>query len=433
MHRLVIFILVITFLSCIPSPTLWAQDDPAYLIMDEEKPQIKAKVRPREEEKKPNTIQGIPAATPRPEEVLVAIVNAHVLTRADIEARISYRYEDIKRKVQQTHGGVITSFDPNKKIDPKQMDLDDHLLLDEQKIELQKAIRREENLATKEWVDQMTLADEARRQGLIVTEGEFRKRLNQAETAVRLEQKTIDKVLAATKMTRADYERSVYEALMIEKMLKRFIDLNYTIDYLKSRYDKRPDLYYERQKYYLAQFAIIVEDGISKNDQKYLYKLAEEVRDRLKKGENPQEIFADDHLNSITEGIWGSEPSWYTIDSPSLRPIVENQLKKLKVGETSGVLEQKGRVAGEIKTLSIHVIKLLEIKEPTGETFESALPRIETLMLEVAKRRIMAQLKEANTHKVITNLGGIPHNKIPSRQELMLFEAKADPINLRFP
>lgn len=425
------------------------------LILDEE-PQISVRVRPRDDAA--NQQEEEPEPTPNPEEVMVAIVNAHVLTRADLDARVAQRYDKLKAEVQAQHGGVLTVLGdaqvdmPNTSRELRSYDVEwgeplnqatptprapsqadrDAELLESQRAILEAALRKEEGKVIGEWVDHNVLADEARRQGIMVTESEFQSRLAQAERESLLKKEQVDEVLQMMRFSRQDYEKAVYDALCIEKLLNRFIDINYDEAYLRERYEARPSLYMEPAGYKVAHFVITLEGTENRDKLKDLREKAKDVRDKLKEGADAYALFENPNYNQIQAGIYGTVLGWFSFDEGHLPPLVEYEAKKMKVGETSDVLLQEARVNGEIEPRSLHVVKILEHRDATGDTFESALPSIRRAMLEIARIKLAERLRTTGTHRVITNLGGIPPKYIPSTEEVMAYQ-NADPISLKMP
>lgn len=418
------------FAAAIATP-LYAQEE-VELILEDRRSNIQTNIRRQAEQKKEETPAVVAAPTPAPEDVIVAIVNSRVLTRAEMAARVTSRYEDVKNQVLSTVGGVVATIDPAAPaVNPIEDQLEDELVLEEQRVMIERAMLLEEETALQSWVEHSLLAEEARRQGIIISDTVFRSRLDQAERENRLSRTDIDSILTEMRMTRADYERSVYDALMIEQLLERFIKLNYTEDQLREAYQKRPDLYYEPEKFLIAHFTIALDGREGRDRIRELRELAREVRTKLQAGADPEALFEEDRYDRFPEGIFGAVPGYFTFREGSLPRIVETKAREMKVGETSDVLVAQIREGKDIIPVSMHVVKILEKQEATGQTFESALPAIHRAMLEVARMRLLNELRNTGTHRVVTNLSGVPPRLIPTREQLIQAEAKAQPINLK--
>lgn len=405
-----------------------AQEIPPLIL--EEKTQIQVKKSQKKEPKKDQDTQTPAVPTPRPEDVFVAMVNSRVLTRAELEFRVSREFERVKKDVQQRFGGVISTSDDGN-VSLSDIAAKQNEVLQEQTEQIEVALNQEEGASVQTWIEHSLLAEEARRQGIFVTEDQFRSRLADAERESRLDADEVNQGLKNLRISRADYERGVYDALLIEGLLNRFMDLNYTEDTYRQAYAKNPQLYREPAKYLLAHFSIALDGSESKAQLSKFRSLAQEVRAKLRTESDPEQLFRDDRYDRIQEGIFGSVPGWFALTDNSLPKAVQAEMRKLKVGETSDVITvyQRGD-NGQPQPISFHVIRVLDGEQETGQTFETALPAVRRVMLDVARQQVLESIRAAKTHRVLTNLGGIPPDKIPSREELIKSEAAATPVNL---
>lgn len=419
---------------------------PASLILDEEPAAIKATVRKSKKKDAAGTAKdgtgstsGEAVATPKPEEILVAIVNSRVLTRADLEARVSSRFEQILEKVQSEKGGILGTIDPDNVRQMAQLpeeklaDVAKGEILEGQEIEVERALRQEEASSVQQWVEFSLLAEEARRQGIVIGDDEFRTRLEQAEELNSLDDATVDRVLRSMRMSRQDYEKYVYDALMIERLLGRFIEINFDEDYKRRAYNSNPVLFQEPEKFQIAHFAITVppEAALDRKAIADYRAKAMKVRTLLREGKNPEDVFALPEFNQLSAGVFGSIPGWFTFRERALPPIVEDAGLKLKVGETSDVLLNQKRSDGQIVPVSFHVIRIQDRQAASGQTFETALPAIDRALLEVARDQVLERIRAAKSHRVLLSLGGIRPDKVPSREEIWKAEAEANPISLK--
>jgi hypothetical protein len=369
-----------------------------------------------------------------PKDVIIAIVDSRAMTKADLEERVSARYEQVLERLRSEVGGVVAQFGPD--MEQRRQLLGEQELLQEQEEELARALRQEEADTVQEWVDFSLLAEEARRQRIVITDSEFRQRLEQIKRENQLEDDLVENALKDMKLSRADFEKYVYDALLIEKLVAQFNALNYSEEFLRERYTATPHLFYTPEKYRVAHFtaAIPVDKGRDKKVQAELRAVAQDVRARLRKGEDPEKLFLMDKFNDMPAGFFGDAEGWYTFRESILPPIVEYEARKMKVGDTSDILINRMRDENDdIVPVSFHVIKIMDKREEAGKTFESARPAIERSLVEAGRRALLEQLKKAGTHKVIYSLSGIRPDKIPTRDELISFEAKAQPINLKLP
>jgi len=376
-----------------------------------------------------------PNATPKPKAdavdpttIVAGIVNRHSITKAALSGRLQARYEAVKKDVLRTQGGVVSTLDPTGKVVQAAADAE---MLEEQERALINALAREEGELLVEWVEQNLLADEAIRQGIIISEAEFRTRLREAEAANDVNAELLGAVLKQADMTRADYERQVYDAIRIEKLLDRYASLNYKDADLKAAYEANPHFYREPPRKRLAHFSVAL-DGLEERAVLALMRRkANEVRDALRKDANPAELFARDEFNQMGMGILGSAPGWFDMTNTKLPPAVDAAAKKLKTGEVSDVITQQ-RLTSDGKSLpdSFHVLKVLEESPATGNTYESALPRLRKALLMRSRFEVLKLLRTSGTHRLMTNLGGIPARRLPTQEQLLILDAQAAPINL---
>lgn len=420
----------------VPTGLMHANEDDEMLLIEDDASRIQ--VRQRDRDRTQELIQDAepeatpePTATPDPDEIFVAIVNSRVLTRADLNKRVTNQLDEIREEILSSHGGVLMTLDERNRIE-ESADLDDHMLLEEQERQLENAIRLEEGKEVQRWIEHSLLAEEARRQRITITDTEFRSRLAAVERETELDSAMIDSFLSSVSMTRQEYERSVYDALLIEQLLQRYIDINYDESDLRQAYNKNPSMFFEPETFQLAHFTITLSGEESSRRQSDLRNLAQEVRAQLRRGEDPDEVFRREQFDRISEGIFGNVTGWVTLREGYLPPQVQAEAQKLSVGQTSNVITQHRRLSnGRVVPNSFHVLKMLDSSPATGRDFESAIPAIRRASLEVARLALIEKLRTAGTHRVVVNLGGIPPSLIPSREDLIRFEASAEPINLR--
>jgi hypothetical protein len=362
----------------------------------------------------------IATPTPDPELVLVAIVNSHAITRAQLDRRVSARMGGAQpaatpapgapRAEQMRTGGVALSDSASgREI------LENLLIADQQAMEVGEAVRAEESFAVQQWVEQMMLADEARRQGIMIPSEEFQLRVKQIEAEFRLRDPRVERLLAAMGMDRAEFESHVHDALLVEKLCDRWVSLHLDDEDLRRAYNAQPSFYRTPARYRAAHFTIVLMGDEGRAMLADMKKLADRVRGRLAKGESHDKVFED--VNDLEFGIFGADLGYFTLEADTLHPLVQDQLKKMKPGQTSGVLEALTRIDGQVVPEAYHVVRLLDYLAPQGDTFESALPKLRENSRELARTTILEKLREARTHRVITNLGGIPPHRVPSLVE----------------
>lgn len=421
------------------APMVPAQDNTLIL---EKKPEVKVRTKPapgkpgdkgKGTDGKGAGTNAKPEATPAPEDVFIAIVDGRVLTKAELDMRVLSQLERIKRDIMSSTGGVIAQLDAGLnpvKAEDLEADEQQEVLLEQQRA-VERATREEVGRVIQSWVNQSLLAEEARRQGVTIEEGDFRARLVQAEKESNLDKKTVQGVLDRMKMSHQDYEKTVYDALMIERLVDRFIKVNYTDEQLRRAYQINPSNFYEPPKYRIAHFTITLEGNEDKKTLSSMRQKAESVAQLLRSGKDPEQVFAKAEFNALEFGIYGAIPGWFTFNDGLLPPAVEAEGRKMKVGQTSSVIVQQQKEDDKIVPVSYHVIKILDSVDATGDTYESALPAIRRSLIQVAKETLTDRLVAAKTHRIIVNVGGIPPAKVPTREQVIKMEASAEKINLK--
>lgn len=363
----------------------------------------------------------IPTPRPDPNTVIVALVNTHTITRAQLDRRLAgflgksreqLRPEDLIGPVTKSATkDLVASLADNPNLRLEQV-----IMAEQQQFEIEEAIRNQEEEIVYEWVDQMMLAEEARRQGLLISDRELQDRMKQLETEFKLRDPRVSSILDAFGMTSNEFESYIYDALLIEKLLDRYVQLNYTEEMLRQAYNINPMTFYTPPARRVAHFVVTLSPGDTARDHERFKTLADKVRQRLAKGEDPQKVF--DEENDLELGIFGAEFT-YSLGSRLLEKGVLETMAKMKDGEVSRVLAVSERSSsGEVTPLSYHVIKVMESIPEKGRTFEEALPTLRRATAEMAREEVLLLIRNARTHRVFINFKGIPPDRIPDAAEL---------------
>ncbi|MEQ8820426.1 MAG: peptidylprolyl isomerase [Sumerlaeia bacterium] len=365
-----------------------------------------------------------PTPTPDPHTVLVAIVNGHSLTRAQLDRLLEARIGKIKAQLAEEEAhtdGVLAA------IAPDGLTLDKALVEQNRLDRMRDSIRKEEGLALLEWIEHKTLADEAARQGIVVAAGAIDKRLAKIQRELGFQAGDVHAILNEFGMTEAELETYVYEALLIEGMLDRYVDQYVPQSALRAAYEKSPGLYQQPPLFKVAHFSVGLLGDESARDRRRARGVADLVRKDLEKGRLPEDVFKQH--SEVDNGMIGTVLGFFNVEQEGLPPIVRYEIGRMRKGTVSNVLEAKVRLSdGSLFTESYHVVKVLDILPGSGETFESAMPQLRESARGLARETVLTQIQNAKTHRQITNLGGIPPAKIPARSEL---DRPQPPVALR--
>lgn len=363
-----------------------------------------------------------------PSLVIVALVNSHTITRAQLDRRVQAR-----TKINPSLLKTPTSTSTIKDLVGTEI-VEVEGIQDFQDRTVRNAVIEEESKIIEEWQEQMMLADEARRQQFLVTNQELQLRLDELEKEFSLNEKRVDNLLEAFGMTREELESSIYEALLIEKLLNRFMELNYTEADFFTSYEANPGAYRVAPQKRIAHFSISLLGNETPTVIRKFKDQAEEIRSRLKNGEAPEKIMEE--TNDFESGNFGSVLNWSTEKTVQNRSredfylpdVVVSELQNLKKNEISKVLTNSFTSGGQEIIESFHVINVLEEIPATGETFESALPKMKKIAQVNAREQVLQLLKEAKTHKRIVRMSGIHPSKLPTPESL---RANVAPISLK--
>lgn len=422
------------YVGTVSPPPAMAEDEIPPLILDE-RPGMTIRQRDRDERRR--NVEEDEDGTERPasgrqtadpSRVFVAIVNSHVLTREELDARIAERFKAYEEELKEGQKEMFRNFQTVFGKDTEAARIE---ILDDMKENIEVARRAEEGVAVQEWVEHHVLADEARRQGIAVSLQEFRQRMDELNRDNDLDAARVGAVLEELRISKADYERAIYDALLIERLIEKYVEANWTEEDLRRTYNENPGLFYTPERFHIAHFTISLDGSEYSEQVKRMEEIARRVRGELRSGRNPEELFAEEEYDRMERGIWGGT-GYFTFQEGNLPRPVEVEARKLRVGQTSDVIVNNARVGERIRPRSFHVIKVLDSVPPTGQTFESALPAIRRSLVEVARDDLIARLRASGTHRMIINLGGIPPQIIPTREEILAASNRAQPINLRF-
>lgn len=415
-----------------PPPPVMADEEIPPLILDE-RPGMTIRQRDRDErrrdaeEDEDGERRASPRETADPSRVFIAIVNSHVLTREELDARIARRFKAYEEEFKEGQKELLRNFQTVFGKDSEAARLE---ILEDAKENIDNARRAEEGVAVREWVEHHLLADEARRQGIAVSSQEFRQRMEDLSQENQLDAKRVSAVLKDLRISESDYQKAIYDALLIERLIGQYIEANWTEEDLRNAYEESPGVFYTPERFLIAHFSISFDGSEYNAEVKRMEELARRVRNELRRGKDPEELFAEPDLDRIDRGIWGGT-GYFTFQEGALPRPVETEARKLRVGQTSDVIVNRTRDGERVRPKSLHVIKVLDSVPATGHTFDSALPAIRRSLIEVARDGLIERLRAAGTHRMIINLGGIPPEVIPTREEILAASYRAQPINLR--
>lgn len=357
--------------------------------------------------------------------VIVGVVNAHRLTGAELDYAVDMRMRGLAGKDKLAGGeGTILVLGPDMR--PERPESNPELLRDMR--ERREATTRQlESEVLSEWVAARLLADEARRQGIVLDSKEMEAEIERARRNMGVSQKELETMLAKFGVDSGNFEREVYDALLGKKLVDRFIEANWTDDELRQVYERSPGDFIVPTRVRVAQFVVAVQGSEKGEELRKLKDRAERVRKKMEKEAGLQKVL--DGETDLERGYLGTaDTGWMSLPSEILPPVVQEAALKLAPGAVSGVLTDKEE-DGTLK--SYQVIKLLERKLGGQAGFEAARPQVRGLLQESARDLLVERLQNGRTHRIITNLRAVSPDLLPTQEQLTKLSAAA-PLPLRF-
>lgn len=371
-----------------------------------------------------------PAEVADPRLVIVALVNGHRLTKAELNFLVDRRMGALGNEMT-TEDEEVTMLVLDKKMQPDSGLASDPELAEDIRRDREASRRRIEGSVAQEWVEQRILADEARRQGIILDPKELEERRRDARAATGLDEKGLTEFLNRFGMTDADLDREVAETLMVEKLLQKYVAVNYTDDMLREIFDRAPQEFTAPLRVRIAHYVLAMTGSEAKVEVDDLRERANGVRRKLAKESDPAKALAGE--NNLDKGFLATpDAGWFRLDGEGLAPAVMAAAAKLKAGETSPVIEDaEATDDGGVRVRSLQVIKVLERREAGTPDFAIAKPAIAARVATECREEVLERLRLAKTHRVVINLREIPASKIPSADEVIRMQATGKALDLR--
>lgn len=189
--------------------------------------------------------------------------------------------------------------------------------------------------------------------------------------------KEYKKVLENAGFTEESLKRFLERAKVAEKIKKREVDdkVRVTDEAVKEYYEKNRSMYLKPEEYKASHILIKVAPAATAEEKDKLKARAEALLKRVMGGEDFADVAAAESEDSsrILGGNIGSFHAGQTV------PEFEEAVKKLKVGEVSGVVQTM---------YGFHIIKLTAKKESRQIPFEEIREKVKSQMIEREKKRL---------------------------------------------
>ncbi|MDX2177160.1 MAG: peptidylprolyl isomerase [Candidatus Sumerlaeia bacterium] len=373
--------------------------------------------------------QGERAEQRNPAEV-VGVVNSHRLSRGQLDFFIEKRVRELgDAALLGDNEGRVIIIDPARRAPASAADAE----VAENQARLREQTRRRlEGEALKGWLEQRVLAEEARRHNLTVEADEFARRIARIEAEDGLTDAELAANLDLAGITREQFEAEVYDALLVEAFLAKYVEANWTDKDLMKFFQRAPEEFGRPAEMRIARFFIPVEPGTPSAQAKALRDKAEAVAKQLRRDKDHESVIGDS-IDSIA-GFYGDPDSgWISTGYLELPEDVQKAAARLEPGEVSKVVSDHEYDTGAPVLRSFQVVKMIERREAQKPTFETAKPILVSRLQYEARREILPRLLRSGSHKVVSNLGGIAPEALPSDEEILKLMATSKPMDLKRP
>lgn len=362
------------------------------------------------------------ANEPDPSTLYVGIVNAHTMTKAQLNHEVEMRFKNLGGKALLADGeGTMYVLGPDMKAESADRNPELREFL---KKENETTRRRLESEALQEWVEANLLADEARRQGIVIDSKDFARELANARAEMGVSESEAKRMLKEYGIDESRFEADVYDALLGSRLVDMYIEANWSNEDLRPFYDENPEAFRQPTRVRLAQYVVAATTKENRDDLKKLKDRAERVRRKMEKETKLKELLAEE--TDLESGFYGTaDTGWTTLALEGLPDIVAETAAKMTVGTVSSVLTDIDPYGTGKEVRSYQVIKLLAREEAGAATFENALPELRGMLKAEAREDLIARLMKGKTHRIITNTNSVAPDLLPTQAQLMKLQAAA--------
>lgn len=233
--------------------------------------------------------------------------------------------------------------------------------------------------AMKTLVDYELRAQDARSKGIKIPQAVIDEEMNKMVKKF----KTKEALAAAYKgagFTKKTFLRIMERRLLAEKILVSEVDnkISVTPEKLKNYYDLNASKYNMPEQFRASHILIKVDPGANQEQRKAFRANAEAILKRIKGGEKFEAIAINE--SDDPSKIKGGDMGYFHVGQAA--PEFEEALKKLKVGETSDVIES---------LYGYHIIRLTDRRPPRQVTYDEIQERIKKDLISSQKRSLLEE------------------------------------------
>ncbi len=280
----------------------------------------------------------------QPVSKVVAVVNGTVLTEADLNQEINI----IMPLNQDFHG----------KTSPEKM----------------KKITAD---ALKNLVDMELRAQDAEAKGIKIPSSTFDDEFNKMVTKFKTK-KDLAAAYQSAGFTEKSFKRVIERKLLAEKSRLAEVDgaVTVTPEKVKNYYTANVAKYSKPEEFRASHILIKVDPSLTAEEKTALKVKAEELLKRIKGGEKFEEVAINE--SDDTSRVKGGDLGYFHAGQTA--PEFENALLKLKVGETSGVVETM---------YGFHIIRLTEKRAPRLVPFDEIQDKLKKDLTDSEKKKLL--------------------------------------------
>jgi len=227
-------------------------------------------------------------------------------------------------------------------------------------------------------IERELLYYEARKKGIKVSEEKIDEIMNQMVKRYRSKE-NLKKLVAQTGLTLTQFRNELKKRLMIQELIKKYVQVNLTDKDLKKYYEENKYKFKEPKALKLRYIFIKIDPSHPKSRQ-IARERAEKAYEEIKAGKDFGDVAArySDDLSRIKGGDVGY------VHKGRFSKEIESQIYRLKIGEVSPILETE---------MGFHIIKV------EGERPERLVPFKE--IKNKLKRELTERMQKENLQKLL--------------------------------
>ncbi len=276
-----------------------------------------------------------------------------------------------------------------------------------------------------EWAIANLLTVHALQEGLTATNEEIEQRLNDIYQASERDEEgnvvsTAQRAIQAIGISQAELREMVLNAILSEKLIRSRMEAQLDESHYRQVYEIQPQKFVTPLRARLNFMRMRFADADDLRERRRLQGIMETWREKaVKEAKRGKFLDVAREFHNPELGQHGGDYGWVTESSlpidytPSgqgvviqARSTIVDEVFRLKPGEVSKVLTSQ---------YGLYVFQMVELQQPTGLTYEEALPKVESVLFEEAKRATLNEIQPL--HTVVINASGIDFESLNKSPE----------------